>query len=110
LIDADAYTLATLIGDRYSLAKTRVDRVEFDAVGISSQWSSLLLTDLGDNVTLSRTTVDSRFRLFASLVESINHDITPDNWRVSMDLSPSKGGEYFILGSSLLGGTNVLYY
>jgi hypothetical protein len=110
LVDADAYTLATLIGERYNLPKTRVDRVEFDAVGISSQWSSLLLTDLGDNTTLSRTTIDGRTRLFASLVESINHDITPSNWRVSMDLSPSLGGEYFILGSSLLGGTNVLYY
>jgi len=110
LVDADAYTLATLIGDRYDLPKTRVDHVEFDAVGIGSQWASLLLTDLGDNTTLSRTTTDGRTRLFTSLIESINHDITPDNWRVSMDLSPSTGGEYFILGSSLLGGTNVLYY
>jgi len=110
LDDATAYTLATIIGDRYDLPKTRVDSVEFDALGVGTQWPSLLQTDLGDNVSVQRTTVDNRTRVFASLVESLNHDITPSNWRVSMDLSPSTGGEYFILGSSLLGGTNVLYY
>ena len=110
LDDATAYTLATIIGDRFDLPKTRVDSVEFDALGVSDQWASLLQTDLGDNVSVQRTTVDNRTRVFASLVESLNHDITPSNWRVSMDLSPSTGGEYFILGSSLLGGTNVLYY
>ena len=110
LVDADAYTLATIIGDRFDLPKTRVDSVEFDALGVGDQWVQLLQTDLGDNVSVQRTTVDNRTRVFTSLVESLNHDITPSNWRVSMDLSPSTGGEYFILGSSLLGGTNVLYY
>jgi len=110
LDDGVAYTLATIIGDRYDLPKTRVDNIQFDAVGVGTQWPSLLQTDLGDNVSVQRTTVDGRTRVFTSLVESLNHDITPNNWRVSMDLSPSTGGEYFILGSSLLGGTNVLYY
>jgi hypothetical protein len=105
-----ASNLAAIIANRYSLPKTRVDRIEFDAIGIdSSIWSSLLQTDLGDNCTVQRTTVDSRTRIFTSLVESIQYDLTPNGWRVGMDLSPAAGVAYFILGSSFLGGSDVLY-
>lgn len=111
LDNAVAATLAQIIGDRYALPKTRVDHVEFDALGIdSTSWANLLQTDLGDNVTVARTTVDGRSRIFTSLVESVNHDLTPSGWRCTMDLSPSAGAAYFTLGSSLLGGTDVLYY
>jgi len=105
-----AGALAAIIAGRYSLPKTRVDRVEFDAIGLdSSVWESLLQTDLGDNCTVQRTTVDSRTRIFTSLVESIQYDITPSNWRVGMDLSPAAGVAYFTIGSSILGGSDILY-
>ena len=110
LTDSVALDLATVIAYRYSLPKTRVDHVEFDALGIdSSSWASLLQTDLGDNVTVARTTVDARSRTYTDLVESISHDLTPDGWRVGMDLSPAGSVGYFILGSSLIGGTDGLY-
>ena len=110
LSNTDASNLATIIAGRYSLPKTRVDHVDFDAIGLdSSVWSSLLQTDLGDNCTVQRTTVDSRTRIFTSLVESIQYDITPDNWRVGMDLSPAAGVAYFTIGSSLLDGSDILY-
>ena len=106
-----AATLAQIIGDRYALPKTRVDRVEFDALGIdSASWVQMLQTDLGDNVTVSRTTVDSRFRIFTALVESIEFDLTPDDWRVGMNLSPSAGVAFFTVGTSTLDGVDVLYY
>ena len=106
-----AATLTQIIGDRYALPKTRVDRVEFDALGLdSSTWASLLQTDLGDNVTVQRTTVDLRYRIFTSLVESIEFDLSPYNWRIAMNLSPSAGVAFFTLGSSTLDGVDVLYY
>ena len=106
-----AATLTQIIGDRYALPKTRVDRVEFDALGLdSSTWASLLQTDLGDNVTVQRTTVDLRYRIFTSLVESIEFDLNPYNWRIAMNLSPSAGVAFFTLGSSTLDGVDVLYY
>ena len=109
--DPTAATLTQIIGDRYALPKTRVDRVEFDALGLdSSTWASLLQTDLGDNVTVQRTTVDSRYRIFTSLVESIELDLSPYNWRIAMNLSPSAGVAFFTLGSSTLDGVDVLYY
>ena len=110
LDNSTAGALAAIIAARYSLPKTRVDRVEFDALGLdSSVWASLLQTDLGDNCTVQRTTVDSRTRIFTSLVESIQYDLTPDGWRVGMDLSPAAGVAYFTIGSSLLGGSDILY-
>ena len=110
LDNATAGALAAIIASRYSLPKTRVDRVEFDAIGIdSSIWASLLQTDLGDNCTVQRTTVDSRTRIFTSLVESIEYDLTPYGWRVGMDLSPAAGVAYFTIGSSFLGGSDILY-
>jgi len=110
LDNAIASNLASIIANRYSLPKTRVDRVEFDALGLdSSVWTSLLQTDLGDNCTVQRTTVDSRTRIFTSLVESIQYDLTPNGWRVGMDLSPSAGVAYFTIGTSLIGGSDVLY-
>lgn len=106
-----AATLTQIIGDRYAFPRTRVDRVEFNALGLdSSVWSSLLQTDLGDNVTVQRTTVDSRYRIFTSLVESIEFDLTPYNWRIAMNLSPSAGVAFFTIGSSTLDGVDVLYY
>lgn len=110
LDNTTAGALAQIIAARYSLPKTRVDRVEFDALGLdSSVWGSLLQTDLGDNCTVERTTVDTRKRIFTSLVESIQYDLTPNGWRVGMDLSPAAGVAYFTIGSSLLGGSDILY-
>jgi hypothetical protein len=105
-----ALTLAQIYADQNALPTTRVERVEFDAVGLSTVWSSLLQTDLGDNVNVERTTVDSRSRTFISLVESIDIDITPNNWRVGMNLSPITRSGVFVIGASLLGGTDTLWY
>ena len=105
-----ATTLAQIIGDRYALPSTRVEQIEFDAYGIGTEWPDLMQTEIGDRATVTRTTVDGRTRIFNSLIESINHDLTPNSWHVSMDLSPGIGGTFFTLDSSLLGGTDVLYY
>ena len=110
LNNSDALTMAQIYADKNALPSTRVDHIEFDALGISTLWSSLLQTDLGDNVNVERTTIDSRNRTFTSIVESIDIDITPFSWRVGLDLSPSARTGLFILGTSLLGGSDTLGY
>ena len=84
-----AATLAQTMADRYALPKTRVEHIEFDALGLSSVWANLLQSDLGDRCSVLRTTVDSRSLNFTACIESLNHDITPNSWRVSLDLSPA---------------------
>jgi len=110
LDNADALIMAQIYADKNALPITRVDHIEFDALGISTLWASLLQTDLGDNVNVERTTIDARNRTFTSIVEAINLDITPFSWRVGLDLSPSKRTGIFILGTSTLGGSDTLWY
>jgi len=110
LNDAVALTMAQIYADKNALPVTRVDHIEFDALGISTLWASLLQTDLGDNVNVERTTIDARNRTFTSIVEAMNIDITPFSWRVGLDLSPSKRTGIFILGTSTLGGSDTLWY
>jgi hypothetical protein len=110
LNNSDALTMAQIYADKNALPSTRVDHIEFDALGISTLWSSLLQTDLGDNVNVERTTIDSRNRTFTSIVESIDIDITPFSWRVGLDLSPSARTGLFILGTSTLGSSATLWY
>ena len=102
--------MAQIYADKNALPSTRVDHIEFDALGISTLWGSLLQTDLGDNVNVERTTIDFRNRTFTSIVEAMNIDITPFSWRVGLDLSPSKRTGIFILGTSTLGGSDLLWY
>ena len=89
LNDSDAITMAGYYANRTAFPLLRVDRVEFDAFGLSSLWSSVLPTDLGDRVTVIRNTVDGRTFNFVNAIESINHDITPNKWRIGLDLSPT---------------------
>jgi len=89
LVDGDAATMAGYYANRTAYPLLRVDRVEYDALGLSTLWSSVLPTDLGDRVTVIRNTVDGRTLNFVNAIESISHDITPDSWRIGLDLSPT---------------------
>jgi len=103
--------LATLISDRNALPSTRVDSIDFSVVGMdASVWPQFLQSELGDNLNVERTSVDGRARVFTSLIESINHDISPNDWRVHLDLSPSQRTATFTLNSSLLNGSDTLWY
>ena len=103
--------LAELIADRNALPSTRVDSIDFSVAGMDSTvWPQFLQSDLGDNLNVERTSVDGRARVFTSLIEAINHDISPNDWRVHFDLSPSKRTATFTLNSSLLNGSDTLWY
>lgn len=91
LSNTTAMNLAVIYANRNALPTTRVSHIEFDAVGIDTVWPNLLPADLGDQLTVDRTTVDGRAQVFSTFIESLNFDITVDNWRVSMDLSPIGG-------------------
>ena len=89
LVDSDAATMAGYYANRTAYPLLRVDRVEYDALGLSTLWANVLPTDLGDRVTVIRNTVDGRTLNFVNAIESISHDITPDSWRIGLDLSPT---------------------
>lgn len=102
--------LAQSIGDRFAFPQTRVNRIEYDGPGAGSLWPAILQADLAERVSVVRNTVDGRSRTYGCVIESVSHDITTTGWRVGYDLSPAASTPLFILGTSLLGGTDQLYY
>ena len=86
---ADVDTFAQAYADHFATPAYRVDHVGFDALGLSSTtWVSILTSDLGSPVTVKRTPVYMSELTYLSVIEELNHDITPTSWRVSMTLSP----------------------
>lgn len=66
-----------------------VSSVSFEAAGLQSNlWDDLLTTELQDQLTIRRTTVDGRNVVLNVVVEGLNYDITPESWRVNFSTSP----------------------
>jgi hypothetical protein len=106
----EATAVAQSIADRFAFPQARVDHVEFDALNYGTLWPSIVQADLAERVSVIRNMVDGRSRTYGCVIESVNHDLGTAGWRVSMDLSPGASSVYFIVNSSLLGGTDSLYY
>jgi hypothetical protein len=108
---SQVHALATLIANRNALPATRVSSIDFSVAGMDSTvWPQFLQFEFGNNLNVERTSVDGRARVFTSLIESINHDISPNDWRVHLDLSPSQRTATFTLNSSLLNGSDTLWF
>ena len=87
---ADMRTIATNMATHWAVPAYRIESIGFNPYGLgSTEWTSLLQTELGDRVTVNRTIPYRDESSYTCCVESINHDITPSSWRCSMNLSPS---------------------
>jgi hypothetical protein len=88
--DTDMKTIAQNMADHWGIPDYRIESIGFNPYGLSStDWSKLLFTELGDRVTVKRTVPYRSELTYTCCVESINHDISPYDWRCSMNLSPS---------------------
>lgn len=86
--DAQAEHLAVLYSFWTSSPETTVEAVEFSALALGALYPDFLAVELGDQVTVHRTTVDGRTLTPTLVVEGMSHDITPNSWRVSYSTSP----------------------
>ena len=84
-------TVTDAIISHYAFAKTRVESVGFELIGLSSATTLNFLqnVDLTSTINIARTTIDGRSLSFNCVVESLNMDISPTSWRVSLETSPS---------------------
>jgi hypothetical protein len=117
-----AVGLAGVYANRLAYPITRISSVSFEGAGLSSTvWQSILDLELTDRATVSRTTVDGRTLSYDNTVGSINHSITPNSWRIDYQLEPYRiASSYsfnptttksiFILNTSTIGGTSVLWF
>ena len=117
-----AVGLAGVYANRLAYPITRISSVSFEGAGLSSTvWQSILGLELTDRATVSRTTVDGRTLSYDNTVGAINHSITPNSWRIDYQLEPYRvASSYsfnpttttslFILNTSTIGGTSVLWF
>jgi hypothetical protein len=75
---------ATTYANQYATPIDRVQRVGFSATNLGANFPAVLSTDLADYITVTRTTYDDRTVTFSCTVEGIEHDITPESWRVAL--------------------------
>jgi hypothetical protein len=83
--------LASYYSIRDSSPKTTAESIKFSALTLGSLWDDLLATELLDQVTVNRTTVDGRTLTMNLVVEGMDHNITPDAWDVTFSTSPMNG-------------------
>jgi hypothetical protein len=117
-----AVGLAGVYANRLAYPITRISSVSFEGAGLSSTvWQSILGLELTDRATVSRTTVDGRTLSYDNTVGAINHSITPNSWRIDYQLepyrvassysfNPTTTNSLFILNTSTIGGTSVLWF
>lgn len=85
---ADARSTAQTMVDYWGTPQYRVESIEFDGYGLTD-WANILTSDIGDGAVVYRqSTYNSSPTTYYSAIEALNHDITANSWRVSLNLSP----------------------
>ena len=77
-----AQPLATYLAYEYSEPVDRVRRITFSAMGLGAEFPKVLVSDLGEYCVVERTTMDARALSWNCQIEGIEHDITPNDWRM----------------------------
>jgi len=88
LNDSDADELAKYLSFKDHNPQPLVQSVQFSAFALGALYPDFLALEIGDQVTVERTTVDGRTLELYCVVEGFNHSITPTSWRVEINTSP----------------------
>jgi len=87
----NAAFVASSVAYQNSIPKPRILKLGFTLVGLTPLMQSRVLTqDIGDQVTANRTLVDGRTFSQNLNINQISYDITPNNWRCTIDTYPNK--------------------
>lgn len=71
-----------------AIPTTVVESIGFQALALGTLWVDFLQLELGDQMTVQRTTVDGRTLVLNTVVEGYNQVITQDSWRCDIWTSP----------------------
>ena len=88
LNDSDADNLALYLSRKDSSPLTLVETIGFSALALGTLYPDFLALEIGDQLTVERTTVDGRSLTLYVVVEGYNHHITQDDWRTDIMTSP----------------------
>jgi hypothetical protein len=88
--DSNAQNLALYESRKLAIPVTYVERIDFNALAVGTYgllYPDFLSTELSDQVSVVRTTYDSRTIQWNLVVEGMAHTITQNNWLVSYTTS-----------------------
>ena len=88
LNDSDADNLALYLSRKDSSPMTLVETIGFSALALGALYPDFLALEIGDQLTVERTTIDGRSLTLYVVVEGYNHHITQDDWRTDIMTSP----------------------
>jgi hypothetical protein len=88
LNDADADNLALYLSRKDSSPMTLIETIGFSSLALGALYPDFLSLEIGDQLTVERTTVDGRSLTLYVVVEGYNHHITQDDWRTEIMSSP----------------------
>ena len=88
LNDSDADNLALYLSRKDSSPMTLVEMIGFSALALEALYPDFLALEIGDQLTVERTTIDGRSLTLYVVVEGYNHHITQDDWRTDIMTSP----------------------
>jgi hypothetical protein len=103
----DAFQLGNLLVGFSKDPKVVVSPVEVNVAADSGQWQTVLELELLDRVTLVLAPAVGSSISLPQLVQSIEHRVIPGEWSTTLNGSV-RFTNPFILGSSLLGGPDLL--
>lgn len=82
-----ASNLAAYYARVWATPATLVEQIGFDALALNTLYPDFLALELGDQITVERTTVDGRALTYYLVVEGFTHDIAADKWRTEIQTS-----------------------
>jgi len=88
LNDSDADQLAKYLAYKDHNPQPLVQSVQFEALALGTLYPDFLSLEIGDQVTVERTTVDGRTLELYTVVEGYDYDISPTSWRTNLMTSP----------------------
>lgn len=84
-----------------------IEPYEVNVAAVTADWATCLALELLDRVTVNIVPKTGATITQAQIVQSIQHQITPGQWRMTINGS-TRYTNPFIIGQSLLGGTDLL--
>ena len=88
LNDSDADNLAKYLAFKDHNPQPLVQSVQFSAHALGTLYPDFLSLEIGDQITVERTTVDGRTLELYTVLEGYQHDIDPNSWRTNLMTSP----------------------
>lgn len=104
---ADAETLGSLLVGFSATPAVVIDPIDVNVSQVDASWQTVLSLELLNRITLNIVQKVGSTLTFSQIIQSITHTVTPSQWSTSINGSV-RFTNPFIIGTSLIGGTDLI--